>query len=1106
MLEDNSDDAELLEFELQEAGFDYVSRRVMTEEDFLCELREFLPDIILSDYDLPAYSGAKALAAARIFCPDVPFILVTGAISEDRAIDTLTSGAKDYVMKTRLHRLAPAIKRALAEAEEHKARRRAEEDLRIAHRELEKQVAERTSELQESRERLSLALASSKMGIFEWDIIKSKRYWDSNMHAILGTSPEHFTGTAADFFEVIHPEDRVAAQENFKKAINHDDDYDTDYRVVWPDGSVHFIATRGKVYHDHSGRPVKIIGVSWDITECKRAEEALRESERRERERAMELAALLDAVPMPVFIAHDPDCLDLTGNRAANDFIKISKDEDEDTSPAASAKIPPGHFKAFKDGRKLDIEELPIQRAARGVKVQDFEYSLVMEDGTTRHVLGYGTPLLDAQGSPRGAVQALVDITDRKQFEEKLREANARTAAILTGIADVFYSLDDKWRFTVVNPVAERELFGQPADKLKNKVIWDVFPSLVGTRMQQHYLDAVEKNEMGHFETQSLLNGRWYEAFMWPQQGGLDVYLRNIDKRKQAEKKMMEALQDAESCRSQLEAVFAAQNDAVLIYDTATIVQKANKAFIDIYGFDPTGLNLRNIIDQVSARRLSGEPLFPEDRLPTLHALKGEGVTGFRFLVKNAAGTDLAIEISSGPIKKGDQITGAVAVWHDITEQVKSETALKKSETSSIRENRQLYETGDRYEAKMIGKDKSSLVNTSPVLDESSRFAGTPGKITYITKHKQAEDVISELTQRMNYHVHNSPLAIIEWGPDLRIIRWSGEAELIFGWRADEVLGKRMEDFRWIYKDNAAAFSKELQERTDSRRFFVNRNYRKDGSIICCEWYNSSMLDNTGNLTSILSLVRDVTRRREAEMALADQALKLQERTAQLEEINKELENFGYSVSHDLRAPLRAIEGYARMIIKRHGDKFDNDTLVKFNVIKSSAATMEQIIDALLEFSRLGRQALNVTEVDMAGLVMNVWQDLQGSNPDRNMTLKLGTLFSCRGDKNLLRQVYANLLANAVKFTRDREKTQIEAASYIEEDEHIYYVRDNGAGFDMEYRDKLFSMFRRLHRADEFEGTGIGLATVARIIHKHGGRVWAEGKVNEGATFYFMLP
>ncbi|MEN6623675.1 MAG: PAS domain S-box protein, partial [Smithella sp.] len=608
MLEDNRDDAELLEFELQEAGFDYVSRRVITEEDFLNELRKFSPDIILSDYDLPTYSGAKALAAARAFCPDIPFILVTGAISEDRAIDTLTSGAKDYVMKTRLHRLAPAIKRALAEAEEHKARRKAEEDLWIAHRELEKQVAERTSELKESRERLSLALTSSKMGIFEWDIVENKRYWDHNVHMILGTSPDHFSGTAADFFKVVHSEDRIVAKDSFKKALDQQDDlYETDLRAVWPDGSVHYIATRGKVYYDHFGLPVRMIGVCWDITERKKAEEALRHSERRERERAMELAALLDAVPMPVFIAHDPGCLRLTGNRAANDFMMHSNIKE--TSLAAPTVILPDHIKAFKDGRKLNIEELPIQQAARGIKVQEFEYSLEMEKGTTRHVLGYSTPLLDAQGSPRGAVQALVDITDHKRIEEELREANAETKAILTGIADVFYSLDNQWRFTVVNPAAERELFGRSVDELLGKVIWEVFPALVGTKPQQCYFEVVQKNEMGHYEAKSPLNGRWYEVFVSPRQGGLDVYLRNIDKRKQAENALREALFDVENSRSRLEAVFAAQNDIVLIYDTAMDVQKTNKAFINLCGFDPTGLNIKDLIKRVSCRWLSGKPL-----------------------------------------------------------------------------------------------------------------------------------------------------------------------------------------------------------------------------------------------------------------------------------------------------------------------------------------------------------------------------------------------------------------------------------------------------------------------------------------------------------------
>jgi light-regulated signal transduction histidine kinase (bacteriophytochrome) len=225
-----------------------------------------------------------------------------------------------------------------------------------------------------------------------------------------------------------------------------------------------------------------------------------------------------------------------------------------------------------------------------------------------------------------------------------------------------------------------------------------------------------------------------------------------------------------------------------------------------------------------------------------------------------------------------------------------------------------------------------------------------------------------------------------------------------------------------------------------------------------------------------------------------------------LEAANKELESFSYSVSHDLRAPLRAIEGYSRMILKKQEEHFDEETRRQFDLIRNNVKTMGCLIDDLLSFSRLGKQEISKTSIDMEGLVRDVWQNLLTVNPNRNMTLRIEGIRPAIGDRSLLREVFSNLLGNAVKFTRTRDVAQIEAGSRVEDNETIYYIRDNGVGFDMQYYDKLFGVFQRLHSAEEYEGTGIGLALIQRIIHRHGGEVWAQGKVNEGATLFFSLP
>ncbi|HUH65392.1 MAG TPA: ATP-binding protein, partial [Syntrophales bacterium] len=234
--------------------------------------------------------------------------------------------------------------------------------------------------------------------------------------------------------------------------------------------------------------------------------------------------------------------------------------------------------------------------------------------------------------------------------------------------------------------------------------------------------------------------------------------------------------------------------------------------------------------------------------------------------------------------------------------------------------------------------------------------------------------------------------------------------------------------------------------------------------------------------------------------------IELESLNIKLEAANKELESFSYSVSHDLRAPLRAIDGYARMILKKQGDKFDEDTLRKFNDIRLNARKMGQLIDDLLAFSRLGRKSMSISELNMVDLIRDVWKELNAINPNRKMNLIVNSTPPGHGDAALVRQVYFNLLSNAVKFTKVRDEAQIEVGGGVDGNGSVYYVKDNGVGFEMAYYDKLFGVFQRLHDPDNFEGTGVGLATVKRIINRHGGRVWAEGKVNEGATFYFTLP
>jgi len=323
-----------------------------------------------------------------------------------------------------------------------------------------------------------------------------------------------------------------------------------------------------------------------------------------------------------------------------------------------------------------------------------------------------------------------------------------------------------------------------------------------------------------------------------------------------------------------------------------------------------------------------------------------------------------------------------------------------------------------------------------------------------------------------------------------RLLRW-------LRYTRDEVVGKmKFEDLLAPESKAAFLFSFEQDfEKYKADGFATDLDFdflRKDGTTLPVVVSSVLVFNDHGEFAGSRTTVADNTERKKA----ADK-IKL---------LNQELESFTYSVSHDLRAPLRAVTGYAQILIEEYGDKLDAEGKRIIDIVTGNANRMGQLIDDLLEFSRLGRKELSQATLHMEKLVQGVVQELRVLEKNRQLNVRILPLYPSKGDHNMIRQVWINLISNAIKYSSKKETTEIEIGSYDKNTQTCYYIRDNGTGFDMLYVDKLFGVFQRLHKMSEFEGTGVGLAVVKMIVKRHGGTVWAEGKVNKGATFYFTLP
>lgn len=396
------------------------------------------------------------------------------------------------------------------------------------------------------------------------------------------------------------------------------------------------------------------------------------------------------------------------------------------------------------------------------------------------------------------------------------------------------------------------------------------------------------------------------------------------------------------------------------------------------------------------------------------------------------------------------------------------------------------------------------------VLDRTAKLDATNDELRKENAaRRQAEDILKQSEESTRLIIDTARDAFIAIDSQGNILKWNTQAEVTFGWLTDEMIGRQLSEtiippqHRQAHKHGLQHFRSSGHGPVVNQRIEITALHR-DGHEFPIELTIWPM--KIGTSYTFNSFIRDITENKRSEEIIRKLNETLGHRANQLEAANRELESFSYSVSHDLRAPLRHIDGFSKALLEDYSDKLDDQGKGYLDHVRGASQEMARLIDDVLQLARVTRSDMHSDPVDLSELARSVVDEITQDDKKRKVTIQIEDALLAYGDKRLLRILLVNLICNSWKFTSKRIDAEIEFGAEQKDGQTVYFIRDNGVGFDMTYVGKLFGAFQRLHSVEEFEGTGIGLATVARVANRHGGKVWAEAVVDKGATFYFTLP
>lgn len=557
----------------------------------------------------------------------------------------------------------------------------------------------------------------------------------------------------------------------------------------------------------------------------------------------------------------------------------------------------------------------------------------------------------------------------------------------------------------------------------------------------------------------------WYEAD--GEIGGIIVYTEVITKRKQAE---LEFKKTAD----QLRLILEHSGDGMFAVDTDGKATMVNKAALAMLGYEKNEL-LGKVMHDFHHHTKKDGTAYPHSECAIYKAFKeGKINTVSDELFWRKDHSSFPVEYISTPIIQNGAVSGAVVSFRDISER-------KRAEEEKEELNTQLYELISAIKELSIARSKNRL---HEIVAASARKLAKADGATFVIRDNNHCYYVEENTVNPLWKGQRFPLE-----------------KCITGW---SMLNKQAAIIKDIYTDDriVTAFYKPTFVKSLAA-FPVGL----DQPIASIGSYWGSEHEPGAKEVQLLQTLADATAITLANIQLVEELeQRVEKRTMQLQAANKELEAFSYSVSHDLRAPLRAIDGFTRILTEDHEDVLDDDGKRLCNIIRENTHKMSTLIDDLLTFSRLGRYEMQPSSIDMKILANSIYHEVTDENMRTRIELIIDDIMPALGDPTMVRQLWANLISNAVKFSSKKEKAIIKISGKQLNDFYEYCVCDNGVGFDMQYVDKVFGVFQRLHSSREFEGTGVGMAIVQRIVHRHGGKTRAEGEVNQGASIYFSLP